>query len=127
MSQVQLGLLSIKDLTVRFTRDHGTLRKKTTVVEAVKGVSLDVHESESLSILGETGSGKTTLGKCIVRLADTTDGSIMYRGTDISSLKGKDLTGYRRDVQMIFQDPYGCLNPRQDVLAILSTPFHYLS
>jgi peptide/nickel transport system ATP-binding protein len=127
VSQVQLGLLSIRDLTVIFARDHGTLRKKTTVVEAVKNISLDVHESESVSILGETGSGKTTLGKCIVKLLDPTSGSIFYGGTNIHSLKGKDLVAYRRDVQMIFQDPYGCLNPRQDVLTILSTPFHYLS
>jgi oligopeptide/dipeptide ABC transporter ATP-binding protein len=126
VSQV-LGLLNIRNLTVIFTRDHGTLRKKTTVVEAVKNVSLDVHGSENISILGETGSGKTTLGKCIVKLVDPTSGSISYGGTNLRSLKGKDLVAYRRDVQMIFQDPYGCLNPRQDVLTILSTPFHYLS
>jgi peptide/nickel transport system ATP-binding protein len=124
MSQIQLSkeILSIRNLSVKFVKESGTIRKKTTVINAVNNVSLDLPESEIISIVGESGSGKTTVARCIMKLQEPTTGSISYRGIDINKLKGRELLNFRRDVQMVFQDPYESLNPRQDVLSTISGP-----
>ncbi len=113
------ALISVKDLCVDFKTKGGTL-------QAVRTVTFDLHESEVLSIVGESGSGKTTVARCVTRLMKPTTGSIKYEGMEISNLKGKELIDYRRKVQMIFQDPFESLNPRQDVFTAISTPIQSL-
>jgi len=89
---------------------------------AVDGVDIDIREGETYGLVGESGSGKTTLGETILRLRDPTSGNIYYRGRDISSVAQSDLSEYRRNAQIILQDPYDALNPRQTVFEIISEP-----
>ncbi|MHB8700124.1 MAG: ABC transporter ATP-binding protein [Nitrososphaerales archaeon] len=129
MSQVSLAkqfdeksediVLSVRGLSVDFKGRKGT-------VHALRNVSFDVFESDILSIVGESGSGKTTVARCIARLTRPTSGSIMHNNVDVSSLKGKSLFEYRKAVQMIFQDPFESLNPKQDVFTAISAPIQYL-
>ncbi|MDN5853925.1 MAG: ATP-binding cassette domain-containing protein [Actinomycetia bacterium] len=93
------------------------------VVHAVDGVSLDVRAGETLGIVGETGCGKSTLARCMNRLYDLTSGTVTFDGHDISSLSRRRMRPYRRDVQMMFQDPYSSLNPRRRVGSIIADPF----
>lgn len=95
-------------------------RKK--VVKAVDGVSFQVHKGESLGIVGESGCGKSTLGRCLIRLQAATDGTVLFDGRDISKLKGNELRNSKKHMQMIFQDPYGSLNPRFKVKEIIAEP-----
>lgn len=129
MSQIQLNdpVLQLTNLSVRFIREFGILRRRISIVDAVSDVSLSVNRSETISIVGESGSGKSTLAKCILRLVDPTSGAILYNGNDVKSLNGKDLLRYRRDVQMIFQDPYESLNPRQNVFSAIAMPYVMLT
>jgi oligopeptide/dipeptide ABC transporter ATP-binding protein len=93
------------------------------VVHAVDGVSFELRRGETLGLVGETGCGKSTLARCITRLYSITSGTVTFDGRDISRLEGQELREVRRDVQMIFQDPYGSLNPRRRVGSIISDPF----
>jgi oligopeptide/dipeptide ABC transporter ATP-binding protein len=93
------------------------------VVHAVDGVSFELRKGETLGLVGETGCGKSTLARCITRLYSITGGTIDFDGRDISRLEGSQLRDVRREVQMIFQDPYGSLNPRRRVGSIISDPF----
>ena len=120
------ALLEVRDLSVSFTKKQGMIRKKSSVVNAVDKVSFEIKESEIFSLVGESGSGKTTIAKCILKLVYPTSGSLMYQGGDISGLSHESLVRYRRDVQMIYQDPFESLNPRQDVFTIISTPVKLL-
>jgi peptide/nickel transport system ATP-binding protein len=129
MSQIlvnQDALLRISHLSVTFTKDHGTFRRWKSTVEAVKDISLEIHESEIVAVVGESGCGKTTLARSVVKFVEPTGGSILYQGIDVSSFKINSLMRYRRDVQMVFQDPYESLNPRQDVFRAISNPIRYL-
>jgi oligopeptide/dipeptide ABC transporter ATP-binding protein len=92
-------------------------------VNAVSDVSLDVHRGETVGLVGETGCGKSTLARCLTRLYDLTDGSVNFDGTDISKLRRNEMRPLRREMQMIFQDPYGSLNPRRTVGSIIGEPF----
>ncbi len=92
-------------------------------VHAVDGVSFELRRGETLGLVGETGCGKSTLARCITRLYSITSGTVNFNGRDISSLEGNQLRDVRREVQMIFQDPYGSLNPRRRVGSIISDPF----
>ncbi|HEY5182444.1 MAG TPA: oligopeptide/dipeptide ABC transporter ATP-binding protein, partial [Dermatophilaceae bacterium] len=92
-------------------------------VHAVDDVSLEVYPGETLGLVGETGCGKSTLARCIARLYDLTAGSITFDGKDISSLSRRGMRPLRREIQMIFQDPYGSLNPRRRVGSIIGDPF----
>jgi oligopeptide/dipeptide ABC transporter ATP-binding protein len=92
------------------------------VVHAVDGVSLEVRRGETLGLVGETGCGKSTLARCLNRLLDLTAGTVVFDGTDISQLSRRQMRPFRRRMQMIFQDPYGSLNPRRRVGSIIGDP-----
>jgi peptide/nickel transport system ATP-binding protein len=98
-------------------------QKKIGNVHAVDGVDLEIYPGETLGLVGETGCGKSTLARLVVRLYELTEGQIIFDGQDISFLKGRELRAMRRDMQMIFQDPYASLNPRKTVGAIIGEPF----
>src|SRR3977135_798577 len=100
-----MSLLALSDVHVRFNTAAG-------VVRAVNGVSLELAVGETLGLVGESGCGKSTLGKAIMRLVPIAAGEIVVDGVDIAPLERAQLTAMRRKVQMIFQDPYGSLNPR---------------
>jgi oligopeptide/dipeptide ABC transporter ATP-binding protein len=99
------------------------LQREVGRVHAVDGVDLEVYPGETLGVVGETGCGKSTLGRLACRLLDVTEGSVEFEGRDITSIKGKELRTFRRQVQMIFQDPYSSLNPRKRVGQIIGDPF----
>ena len=122
MSTSEQVLLSVKDLTVTFPVFGGFFRKQIGAVRAVTNVNFQVKRGETLGIVGESGCGKTTLGRAIVRLYKPTSGAITFNGTDISNQSDSQLKPIRKNLQMIFQDPYGSLNPRMNVAAILEEP-----
>lgn len=97
--------------------------RKDGAVKAVDDVSLEIRKGETFGVVGESGCGKSTLGRTLIRLIDPTDGHIYLNGEDISKLKGADLKAMRRKMQIIFQDPSACLNPRRTVRQILMEPF----
>jgi oligopeptide/dipeptide ABC transporter ATP-binding protein len=101
----------------------GLLNRTKDFVHAVDGVSLEVRQGETLGLVGETGCGKSTLARCIMRLYDLTSGRIEFDGRDISRVGTSQMRPIRRDMQMIFQDPYGSLNPRRRVGSIIGDPF----
>jgi oligopeptide transport system ATP-binding protein len=110
----------VKHFPVRSTTFH---RGEGEVVHAVDGVSLEVRRGETLGIVGESGCGKSTLGRLLVRLHEPTSGTIRFAGDDITTLSRRELRPFRREMQMIFQDPYASLNPRKRVGQILEDPF----
>ncbi len=115
-------LLSVRDLQVYFPILTGVMRRRTGWVKAVDGVSFDIERGETLGLVGESGSGKTTIGRTIVRITQPLGGSITLDGADLLALKGDDLRRRRRKFQMVFQDPYSSLDPRQTVGEILAEP-----
>ncbi len=116
-------LLSVDNVTKAFPVRSTGLRREHEMVHAVDGVSLEVFRGETLGLVGETGCGKSTLARCMSRLYDLTSGSLSFDGRDITTLSGRDLRSLRRDIQVIFQDPYGSLNPRRRVGSIIGDPF----
>jgi oligopeptide/dipeptide ABC transporter ATP-binding protein len=117
------SLLRVEHLVKHFpTRGDGLFGHKQ-YVRAVEDVSFDVRRGETLGLVGETGCGKSTLARCIVRLESLTSGKVHFDGHDISSLSDAQLRPFRRRMQMVFQDPYGSLNPRRRVGSILADPF----
>ena len=108
-------LLSVRDLTKHFPIRSGFLQRTTGAVKAVDGVSFDVAAGETLALVGESGCGKTTTGRAILRLIEPTAGQLHFDGTDLRALRGEALRRMRRRMQIIFQDPYGSLNPRMTV------------
>lgn len=111
-------LLVVDGLKMHFPAHKG-LGKSKTFVKAVNNVSFEVNAGETFGLVGESGCGKTTVGRCVIRVYEPTGGSVIYDGKNISSLKEKDLYKYRREMQMIFQDPYSSLDPRQSVSSII--------
>ena len=116
-------LLSVRKLTKHFPVKVG-LRGKKTFVRAVEDVSFDIYPGETLGLVGESGCGKTTVGRLILRLEDATSGSIQFEGKDLVAASSSDLQTVRRKVQVIFQDPYSSLNPRMTVGQIIAEPLH---
>ncbi|MDG1476154.1 MAG: ABC transporter ATP-binding protein [Vicingaceae bacterium] len=108
----QEPILEIKNLKTHFPLTKNFLGKTTDVVKAVDDVSFDVYPGETLGLVGESGCGKTTLGRTILKLVEPTEGSIIYKGEDITNLSTKAMRAYRKELQIIFQDPYSSLNPR---------------
>jgi oligopeptide/dipeptide ABC transporter ATP-binding protein len=117
-------LIQVRDLVKHFPLTQGILfRRQVGAVRAVDGVSFDVREGETLGLVGESGCGKSTTARLITRLLEPTSGSIVLRGEDIAHRKRRELKPLRRDMQMIFQDPYSSLNPRKTVGTIVGEPF----
>ncbi len=117
-------LIEVRDLVMHFPLTKGIIfRKQVGAVQAVDGVSFDVIEGETLGIVGESGCGKSTTARLITRLLEPTSGEIHYKGSDIAHLSRAELKPLRRDMQMIFQDPYSSLNPRKTVGSIIGEPF----
>jgi peptide/nickel transport system ATP-binding protein/oligopeptide transport system ATP-binding protein len=115
-------VLSVKDLKMHFPIKEGLRRKTVGHVYAVDGVSFDVGHSETLGLVGESGCGKSTTARAIIRLIDPTDGEIRFMGTDITRMSRKEMRPIRRDMQIVFQDPYASLNPRMTVREIVAEP-----
>ncbi len=112
-------LIEVKDLKKYFPVTSGLLSKVTGHIKAVDGVSLTVNEGETLGLVGESGCGKTTAGRSILRLIEPTSGTVTYKGDNFYDLKGEEMRKMRRKLQIIFQDPYSSLNPKIKVLDIV--------
>ena len=116
-------ILQVRDLHVHFPVKRGIIIKKTVAeVKAVDGISLDVRDGETVGLVGESGCGKTTTGRAILKLIEPTSGQIIYKGEDISSYTQKQMLPLRHEMQMVFQDPYASLNPRMSVIDIVTDP-----
>ena len=116
-------LLQVRDLKMHFPVKEGVFMRTGKYNKAVDGVSFDIMPGETLGLVGESGCGKSTLGRCIARLYQPTSGEVIFNGTDITRLGRKPLMPFRRDIQMIFQDPMESLNSRHTVGEILEEPF----
>lgn len=114
-----MNLLEVKNLKVHFPVQHGLFSRLKAAVKAVDDVSFSIEPGETVGLVGESGCGKTTLGRAIVKLVEPTSGSVLFAGRDIAKLTGPELRAVRRGLQMIFQDPVGSLNPRMTVEEIV--------
>ena len=115
-------LLTVKDLKVHFPVKKGLMSRTIGLVKAVDGISFHVDQGETLGIVGESGCGKTTTGQAVLMLTPPTAGEIEYKGRSVVDLSKSKLRALRREMQIIFQDPYSSLNPRLTVNSILSDP-----
>jgi oligopeptide/dipeptide ABC transporter ATP-binding protein len=109
------ALIEVKDLVKYFPVRGGVLQRVIAWVKAVDGVSFTIRKGETLGLVGESGCGKTTVGRAMLRLVEPTAGSVQFDGTDVLSLRGSSLKGMRRNMQIIFQDPYSSLDPRMTI------------
>ncbi|TXS38280.1 ABC transporter ATP-binding protein [Streptomyces sp. OR43] len=116
-------LLKVDGLVKHFPITKGILKRKVGAVQAVDGLTFDVRPGETLGVVGESGCGKSTMGRLVTRLLEPTGGKVEFQGRDITHMSAGKLRPMRRDIQMIFQDPYGSLNPRHTVGGIVGTPF----
>jgi len=116
------NLVEVQDLKMYFPVTRGVLRRKVADVKAVDGISFKIKRGETLGLVGESGCGKTTTGRCVLRLYHPTEGQILFEGQDISHLPERRLRPLRRKMSLIFQDPYGSLDPRQSAGSIVGEP-----
>ncbi|MBI1777084.1 MAG: dipeptide ABC transporter ATP-binding protein [Proteobacteria bacterium] len=116
----QIPLLSVRNLKKHFALSGGLFAREVDQVHAVDGVSLDIAAGETLGLVGESGCGKSTTGRCILRLIEPSSGEIWFQGHNVTRLDGEALRGMRRDMQIIFQDPFASLNPRHTVGGIIA-------
>jgi oligopeptide transport system ATP-binding protein len=119
MTSTKAKLLDVRDLQVHYVKKAGFLGRQEQIVRAVDGVNFDVFAGETVGLVGESGSGKTTVGRALIRLAPITKGSVYWETKEISTLPESDFRPFRKHIQMIFQDPYGSLNPRLTVESIV--------
>lgn len=116
-------LLEIKDLVKYFPVREGVLMRKVADVHAVDGLTIAIEEGEIVGLVGESGCGKTTVLRCVMRLIEPTSGTINFIGKDVTKADGRELEDIRRNMAMIFQDPYSSLNPRMTVADIIGEPY----
>ncbi|MGI9373736.1 MAG: ABC transporter ATP-binding protein [Hyphomicrobiales bacterium] len=116
------ALLEVSELRIHFPIFKGLLRRKVGEVKAVDGLTFEVKRGETLGLVGESGCGKSTVGRAVLRLYDPTSGTVSFEDKDLSSLSSADMRAMRPRMQMIFQDPQACLNPRMTVGAIVGEP-----
>jgi ABC-type oligopeptide transport system ATPase subunit len=116
-----MPLVEVRNLVKHFARGGGWFRPKT-VVRAVDGVSFSIEEGETFALVGESGSGKSTTGRCMLRLVEPTAGEVLFRGEDVLGFSSGRMRAARREMQMVFQDPYSSLNPRMRASAIVEEP-----
>jgi peptide/nickel transport system ATP-binding protein len=121
----QEPVLQVKNVKTYYTAKKNWLGNPIEFVKAVNDVSFDVYPGETLGLIGESGCGKTTLGKTILRLEDATEGQIFYKGRDILEMNSEELKSFRKEVQIIFQDPYASLNPRKTIGEAIAEPMLY--
>jgi len=114
-------LVEVKNLVKHFTRGGGLFRART-VVKAVDDVSFVVNEGETFALVGESGSGKSTTGRCMLRLVEATSGEVLFRGKNVLEYSSSEMRAARRDMQMVFQDPFSSLNPRMRAFTIVEEP-----
>jgi oligopeptide transport system ATP-binding protein len=119
MTTAEQPLLSVRNLVKNFSVKGGILRREVDRVHAVNHVSFDLEKGETLGVVGESGCGKSTTGRCILRLIEPTSGEVWFQGQDVTAMGKNELLAVRRDMQIIFQDPYASLNPRMTVGAII--------
>lgn len=119
-------LLEVVDLRKTYTRTKGLLRQVHGVVKAVDGINFKIHQGETLSLVGESGCGKTTAGRCIIRAIEPTSGEVYFQNaglrTNLATLEGKALHQVRQHIRMVFQDPFASLNPRMTLMQIIGEP-----
>ncbi|MCX5496632.1 ATP-binding cassette domain-containing protein [Kaistia dalseonensis] len=115
-------LLSVRSLSVRYQAGRNGFWARPRMINALQDISFDLYPGETLGLVGESGSGKTTTGRAVLRRIDTSDGRIVFNGRDITNVKGEELRKLRRNMQLVFQDPYASLNPRMRVLDIVAEP-----
>jgi oligopeptide/dipeptide ABC transporter ATP-binding protein len=115
-------ILEVTDLVKEFPIRAGLVRRQVAAVSAVAGVSFTVGRGETLGVVGESGCGKSTTGRLVLKLIPATSGSVKFRGEEVLGRSGRDLRGLRRRMQIVFQDPYASLNPRMTIQAIISEP-----
>jgi ABC-type oligopeptide transport system ATPase subunit len=108
-------LVQVKNLVKYFPVRGGLLQRVVAWVQAVDDVSFTIREGETVGLVGESGCGKTTVGRTMLRLTEPTSGSVVFNGVDVAKLRGRELKAMRRDMQIIFQDPYASLDPRMPV------------
>ena len=118
-----MNILEVRNLTVWFPRKSSLLGRTIGHVKAVTGVSFVIPTGKTVGLVGESGSGKTTVAMAIMNLVSATEGNILFLGRDITNLPEKEFRPLRRQIQIIFQDPFGSLNPRWDILRIVTEPF----
>ena len=113
-------LLEVKNLKKYFDKSKGLFKREKRILTAVDGINLQIYKGETFGLVGESGCGKSTTGRTIVKLYQPTDGQIIFDGVDLATIKEKDMLPYRRRIQMIFQDPYASLNSRMTVTDIIA-------
>src|SRR3982750_736623 len=118
-----MPLVEVRNLVKVFPAGESIFNRAGREVRAVDGVSLDIEAGETLGLVGESGSGKSTLGRLILRLIEPTSGAVRFDGRELTSLSSSEMRRMRRDMQVIFQDPFGSLDPRMTVEDVVAEPF----